>query len=89
MSQTARDNSSDDRRTTLQAPELYQWIAHDASLEDARAYRAYLVADHRCSFCNRTMYDVDSLVEGNGGARICNLCVTSFHEEMAANPTRD
>jgi hypothetical protein len=59
-----------------------QWMAHDATLEDALAYRAYLVGDHRCSFCSRTMYDVDSLVEGNGGARICNLCVTSFYEEM-------
>jgi hypothetical protein len=55
-----------------------QWIAHDASLEDARAYQRHMVGDHHCSFCNRTMYDVDSLVEGNGGARICNLCVTTF-----------
>jgi hypothetical protein len=58
------------------------WMAHDACVEDALAYREYLVGDHRCSFCSRAMYEVDSLVEGDGGARICNLCVTRFHEEV-------
>jgi len=58
------------------------WMVHDACLEDALAYREYLVGDHRCSFCSRTMYEVESLVEGNGGASICNLCVTRFHEEV-------
>jgi len=65
-----------------------RWVAHDDSPEDARAYQAYLVGNHCCSFCNRTMYEVDSLVEGNGGSRICNLCVTSFYEEMIANQMR-
>ena len=65
-----------------------RWIAHDASIEDARAHQAYLMGDDCCSFCNRTMYEVDSLVEGNSGVRICNLCVTSFHEEMTANHPR-
>ena len=65
-----------------------QWIAHEASIEQARAHQAYLMGDACCSFCSRTMYELDSLVEGKGGVRICNLCVTSFHDEMTANQPR-
>jgi hypothetical protein len=65
-----------------------QWIAHNTSREDARAYQAHLVGDDRCSFCSRTLYEVDSLMEGTSGARICNLCVTRLHEEMTVNQSR-
>ncbi len=38
-----------------------QWIAHGASVEDARAYQESMVGEDRCSFCTRTLYDVQSL----------------------------
>jgi hypothetical protein len=65
-----------------------QWIGHDASLEDARAYQADLVGDERCSFCGRSMYEVNSLLAGNDGARICDLCVKSFHRQTSADKPR-
>jgi len=65
-----------------------KWIKHDASVEDAEAYKATLMPDVHCSFCSRSMFDVDSLLEGHGGARICNLCVVNFYEEICVNQAR-
>jgi hypothetical protein len=58
-----------------------KWIAHDASTEEVEAYQASLMDDTRCSFCGRSMSDFDSFIEG-ADARICNLCLTSFYEEL-------
>ena len=65
-----------------------QWIAHGASVVDARAYQESMVGEDRCSFCSRTMYDVQSLVGGKNGARICDFCITALNEEMASKQTR-
>ena len=65
-----------------------KWIMHDASLEEAEEDKASLMVDVRCSFCCRSVFDVESMLEGDAGARICNLCVTSFYEEMSVNQTR-
>jgi len=59
-----------------------KWIMHDASPEELEAYKASLVEDTRCSFCHRSIFDVDSFLESDAGARICNLCVTSFYKEL-------
>jgi hypothetical protein len=61
-----------------------RWRAHDASLEEAKAYRSMVVGAHRCSFCGRTMHDVHSLVAAESGARICDFCIRKFHEDLAA-----
>jgi len=65
-----------------------KWLKLDVSLEDAEAYKASLIVEVRCSFCKRSMFDVDSLLEGDAGVCICNLCVTSFYEEMTKNQSR-
>jgi ClpX C4-type zinc finger len=65
-----------------------QWIAHGTSVEEARAYQESMVGEDRCSFCARTLYDVQSLVEGKGGARICNFCIAALNEGMSSNQTR-
>ena len=57
-----------------------KWIKHEASVEDAEAYKATI--DVCCSFCSRSVFAVDSLVEGHGDARICDLCVMSFYDEL-------
>jgi hypothetical protein len=59
-----------------------RWIDHHTSIEDARAYLAQTVGDERCSFCSRTMYEVQFLVEGEKGARICDLCVSDYQREL-------
>jgi hypothetical protein len=61
---------------------------HDASSEEAEAYKATLMLDIHCSFCGRSMFQIDSLLEGHGGARICNLCVANFYEEISVNQPR-
>jgi hypothetical protein len=65
-----------------------QWIAHGTTLEDARAYYEQMIGEHRCSFCNRTMDDVQLLMEGKDGARICDLCITSLNAEITSDETR-
>jgi len=65
-----------------------KWIKHDASIEEVEAYKASLINARRCSFCGRSMFDVDTLLESDAGACICNLCVTRFYEELIAKRTR-
>src|SRR5215510_16094193 len=59
-----------------------KWIKHDASTAEVAAYKAALIGYVRCSFCSRNMFEVESLLEGDAGARICNLCVRSFYREL-------
>ena len=65
-----------------------KWLKLGVSLEEAESYRASLMVEVWCSFCKRSMFEVDSLLEGDAGVRICNLCVTSFYEEMTEKQTR-
>jgi len=65
-----------------------QWIAHGTSLEDARAYHEQMIGEHRCSFCNRTVDDVQLLMEGKNNARICDLCITGLNAEINSDETR-
>jgi hypothetical protein len=65
-----------------------KWLKLDVSLEDAEAYKASLMVEVRCSFCKRSMFEIDSLLEGDAGVRICNNCVASFYEEMTKNQSR-
>jgi hypothetical protein len=65
-----------------------QWIVHGTSVEEARAYQESMVGEDRCSFCARTLYDVQSLVEGKSGARICNFCIAALNEGMSSSQTR-
>jgi hypothetical protein len=61
-----------------------KWQGHGATLEDAKAYQAELVGDARCSFCGRTTHDIHALLEAESGARICDLCIRKFYEELLA-----
>ena len=65
-----------------------KWIKHDASAEEAEAYKTSLLNAPQCSFCSRSMFEVDTLLESAAGACICNLCVTSFYEELIAKRPR-
>src|ERR1041385_5697122 len=40
-----------------------KWIKHDAFPLEVEAYKASLINSPRCSFCGRSMFDIDSLLE--------------------------
>ena len=60
-----------------------KWQTHGASREEAKAYQTANVGIQKCSFCGRTMHEVHTLLVAESGARICDLCIRKFHEDMA------
>lgn len=61
-----------------------KWQTYGVSLEEAKAYQSANVGTQQCSFCGRTMHEVHMLLAAESGARICDLCIRKFYEDMAA-----
>jgi hypothetical protein len=55
-----------------------KWIKSRYSREEAEKYLSESWAEERCSFCGRMPHQVSSLVHGQTGAKICNLCVSEL-----------
>jgi hypothetical protein len=55
-----------------------RWIESHVTEEEASKVRDEMCADHRCSFCGKTPYDVNQVIERNS-VRICDSCIEQFH----------
>ena len=58
------------------------WIKTGYKESDAKIERNIIVKDNACSFCNKSIDDMDSEITSMVGInepRICNICILEFH----------
>jgi hypothetical protein len=66
-----------------------KWRQSSYSLEEAERYLAESWGEHRCAFCGKTPNQVQVLVQGRTGARICDLCVAEMQRTLSEGTARD
>ena len=59
-----------------------KWVKSNYSREQAEVYLSESWGDMRCGFCGRTPNQVQRLIEGKGGAKICDICISELKEEL-------
>ena len=55
-----------------------KWVKSRYSPEEAEKYLSDHWGNERCSFCGRMPHQVSSMVHGQSGAKICNLCISEL-----------
>jgi hypothetical protein len=66
-----------------------KWIKSNVSRSEAEEYLSESWGDMRCGFCGRTPNQVQRLVEGKSGARICDVCISELKQELEVEASRD
>jgi hypothetical protein len=66
-----------------------KWLKSSFSRVEAEKYLLDSWGDDRCSFCGRTPNQVDRLLHGNSGARICEICISEFKGQLDVGESRD
>jgi hypothetical protein len=65
-----------------------KWQRMRVTKRQAEAFLKALWKGQECSFCQRRPDQVEKIVAGRGGVRICDICIREIREKMNDAPSR-
>jgi hypothetical protein len=65
-----------------------KWQRMRVTKRQAEAFLKALWKGQECSFCQRRPDQVEKIVAGRGGVRICDICIREIREKMNDDPSR-